>query len=71
MVRQSEALSAWLSFLTPHVLGGVAVVVRGLVPFGVLEVRLAPDGQDGSRACAYGVCGLRRRGGGSGRLGVA
>jgi hypothetical protein len=29
------------------------------VPFGVLEVELAPDGQDGSRACAYGVCGLR------------
>ena len=29
------------------------------VPFGVLVVELASDGQDGCRACAYGVCGLR------------
>jgi len=29
------------------------------VPFGVLEAELAPAGQEGSRACAHGVCGLR------------
>jgi hypothetical protein len=40
-------------------LGGVAVVVWGLVPFGVLVVELAPGGRDGCRSCAYGVCGLR------------
>jgi hypothetical protein len=39
-------------------LGGVAVVVKGLVPFGVLEVEPAPGKQDGCRSCAYDVCGL-------------
>ena len=29
------------------------------MPFGVLVVELASDGQEGCRACAYGVCGLR------------
>jgi len=29
------------------------------VPFGVLDAELAPAGQEGSMACAHGVCGLR------------
>ena len=33
--------------------------MKCFVPLGVLEVELAPGGQDGCRACAYGVCGLR------------
>ena len=33
--------------------------VECLVPLGGLEVELASGEQDGSRSCAYGVCGLR------------
>jgi hypothetical protein len=69
MVRQSAAWSAWASFMTPHVLGDVAVVVWGLVPFGVLVVELASDGQEGCRACACGVCGLRAAWGAGGLRG--
>jgi len=61
MVCQTVALTAWLPFLTPPRLGGVAVVVcvECVVPFGGLVVELAPGGQDGCGVCAYGVCGLR------------
>ena len=42
MVRQMATTALLLvHFLTPHVLEDVAMVVWGLVPFGVLVVKLA------------------------------
>jgi hypothetical protein len=40
------------------------------VPFGVLVVELASDGQEGCRACAYSVCGLRAARGAGGLRGA-
>jgi hypothetical protein len=40
------------------------------VQFGVSEVELAPGGQEGCRACAYGVCGLRAARGAGGLRGA-
>ncbi|MEM4673746.1 MAG: hypothetical protein QXK67_03740 [Pyrobaculum sp.] len=63
----TTAMSAWLSFLPSHILGDVAVVVWSVLYRWVFGggVELVPGGQDGGRACAYGVCVLRAaRGGG-------
>jgi hypothetical protein len=58
-VCQMAAISAWVSFLTSHVLGDVAVVVWSVLCLWGFGVELASGGQDGCRACAYGVCGMR------------
>jgi len=71
MVRQMATTALLLvHFSDPPLLGGVAVVVWGLTPFGVLVVGLAPGGQNGCRACAYGVCGLRAARGAGGLRGA-
>ncbi|MEM1889298.1 MAG: hypothetical protein QXN04_04035 [Pyrobaculum sp.] len=65
-------MSAWLSFLPSHILGDVAVVVWSVLYRWVFGggVELVPGGQDGGRACAYGVCVLRAaRGGQAGCVG--
>jgi hypothetical protein len=59
MVRQSEALSAWLSFFDSPRFGGVAVVVWGLVLFGDFGVNRRQMGKTvaGPAPTACVACG--------------